>query len=95
MNQKALLAEVVGLNPNIFIDDEPTKGLDRDRISDFSVLLNKMSSNERGMLVITHDILLARNISDIVWLCMQVKSWRGERTRMFLPNPIIHIPDLC
>ena len=66
MNQKALLAEVVGLNPNIFIDDEPTKGLDRDRISDFSVLLNKMSSNERGMLVITHDILLARNISDIV-----------------------------
>ena len=59
MNQKALLTEVVELNPHIFIADEPTKGLDRDRISDVSVLFNKMSSNERGMPVITHDILLA------------------------------------
>jgi peptide/nickel transport system ATP-binding protein len=68
MNQRVLLAEVAGLSPRIFIADEPTKGLDRDRVSDVSALLCKMRSHDRGVLIITHDIMLARNLSDLAMI---------------------------
>ena len=64
MNQRALLAVVSGLNPRIFIADEPTKGLDHDRVSDVARLLQRMRSAARGIMVITHDIILARSLSD-------------------------------
>ncbi|HWQ66726.1 MAG TPA: ABC transporter ATP-binding protein [Methanospirillum sp.] len=68
MNQRALLAIVSGLNPRIFIADEPTKGLDRDRVSDVARSLQMMRAEDRGILLITHDIILARTLSDRVMI---------------------------
>ncbi|MFH0968496.1 MAG: ATP-binding cassette domain-containing protein, partial [Methanobacteriota archaeon] len=64
MNQRTLLAVVSGLDPRIFIADEPTKGLDRARVADVAQLLMRMRSADRGILLITHDIILARSLSD-------------------------------
>jgi peptide/nickel transport system ATP-binding protein len=66
MNQRALLAVVTALKPRILIADEPTKGLDRCRVGDVADSLSLMRSDNRGILLITHDILLARTLADQV-----------------------------
>ena len=88
MNQRILLAEVVGLVPRILIADEPTKGLDKDRVSDVSVLLNKMKSDHRGILLITHDIILARSISDLAMI-----MYAGEVVEYGTCSEVLNSPN--
>lgn len=66
MNQRALLAVVTAPDPRILIADEPTKGLDRCRVGDVADSLCRMRSDNRGILLITHDITLARTLANHV-----------------------------
>ena len=69
MQQRVLCAMSVCLNPEWIIADEPTKGLD-DKTSSmvYENLQTVKSIKCSSMIIITHDINLARNLSDTVAL---------------------------
>jgi len=88
MCQRILFSAAYLLQPNIIIADEPTKGLDADRISDIEHMLNMACSTDAGVLLITHDLKLAKRVAHrvmIVYAGIIVES--GEVSEVF-SNPL-------
>jgi phospholipid/cholesterol/gamma-HCH transport system ATP-binding protein len=74
MKKRAGLARSMVMNPAIVLSDEPDSGLDPVRAALLGELLMERHATTGGtMVVITHDIALARRISDYV-----VVVWRGK-----------------
>jgi peptide/nickel transport system ATP-binding protein len=64
MNQRTLLGMTAVLQPRFLLLDEPTKGLDAASKADTIAALVKLTSGTRSaILLITHDIELARILS--------------------------------
>ncbi|MBZ9634857.1 ABC transporter ATP-binding protein [Clostridium sp. FP1] len=65
MSQRALTAMGMALNPKWIIADEPTKGLDaiiRNQV--YNVFKGLKADKGVSMIVITHDLMLARKLCD-------------------------------
>ena len=72
MRKRAGLARALVLNPGIVLCDEPDSGLDPVRTALLGDLLLEQHERLGGtMLVITHDVMLARRISDHVSILWQ------------------------
>lgn len=67
MNQRAMIACSSVLHPKVIIADEPTKGLDRELVGDVLEEIRKVKEeNGSSLLLITHDLGVAKSISDRV-----------------------------
>jgi len=62
--QRALLAMALILDPEILILDEPTAALDAMTKQFVSELIQNLSLRQKSILLITHDLDLARNLAD-------------------------------
>lgn len=67
MNQRAVIAASLALSPKVLIADEPTKGLDSSLASSVMVEISRAKElSGSSLILITHDLALAREISDRV-----------------------------
>jgi peptide/nickel transport system ATP-binding protein len=65
MNQRAMIATTMILSPKIIIADEPSKGLDESLAGEVMAEMVKIKHQVgASLLLITHDLMLARDISD-------------------------------
>lgn len=65
MNQRAMIATAVISTPEIIIADEPSKGLDSTMARDIMDELRQLKEQSgSSLLLITHDLPIARRISD-------------------------------
>ena len=64
MNQRVILSISLTLNPSIIIADEPTKGLDNELVKDIVEEFKTVNKINNSSLLITHDLSLARELSD-------------------------------
>lgn len=65
MKQRALASMGIYCNPNWIIADEPTKGLDAIVRGQVYETLHKITNSRNcGMLLITHDLMLSKNLCD-------------------------------
>ncbi len=55
MAQRVLVAAALGVGAPIIVADEPTKGLDAERITQAIAALKRLAAAGRSLLVITHD----------------------------------------
>jgi peptide/nickel transport system ATP-binding protein len=62
MAQRVLVASALGVGAPIVVADEPTKGLDADRVTQAIATLKRLSAAGRSLLVITHDRRLAEEL---------------------------------
>lgn len=62
--QRAGLAKVLLLSPQILLLDEPTKGLDGTTKREFMQLLTELNEEGMTILIVTHDVEFAAKISD-------------------------------
>lgn len=62
--QKAAIAKLMLKNPDIFVFDEPTKGIDAFAKNDLSIILKKLQKNGATVLIVTHDTEFACMVSD-------------------------------
>jgi peptide/nickel transport system ATP-binding protein len=62
MAQRVLVATALGVGAPIIVADEPTKGLDAERVAQSIALLAGLARAGRSLLVITHDPAVARGL---------------------------------
>ncbi|MDR6821112.1 peptide/nickel transport system ATP-binding protein [Neorhizobium sp. 2083] len=62
MAQRVLLAGALTTNASVIVADEPTKGLDDDRVDETIARLNQILDDGRAVVAITHDVRIARGL---------------------------------
>ena len=62
--QRVAIARACALTPKVLCFDEPTSALDVDSINKVSSIIRDLKNKEMAIIIITHDISFANNISD-------------------------------
>lgn len=89
MNQRVILSISLTLNPSIIIADEPTKGLDNELVKDIvEEFKTENKINNSSLLLITHDLSLARELSDRIIIMYSGDIVEITKTESFFKNPL-------
>jgi phospholipid/cholesterol/gamma-HCH transport system ATP-binding protein len=87
MRKRAGLARALVLDPGVLLCDEPDSGLDPVRTALLAELLLEQHAERGGtILVITHNIALARQISDHISILWQGRIIEAEMTEAILQS---------
>ena len=94
--QRVGIGRALALDPKILLFDEPTSALDPELVSEVLLLIKELAMNNKTMLIVTHEINFARNVSDRVCFMDQgiileegpakdlIDNPKNERTKQFL-----------
>ncbi len=61
--QRVAIARALVKNPDILFADEPTGNLDEENTNDIMALLSDLNGQGLTIIMVTHDLTLARNFS--------------------------------
>ncbi len=64
--QRVAIARALAMEPKILLFDEPTSALDPERVGEVLKVIRALSETGRTMLVVTHELGFARQVSDRV-----------------------------
>jgi len=87
MKQRVMIAIGLACDPALIIADEPTKGLDVTIKSQIITLLEEVTE-EKAMLLITHDLGVARALCDRIALMYAGELVEYATTREIFENPL-------
>lgn len=99
--QRVAIGRALSLEPKILLFDEPTSALDPELVNEVLVLIKELAGQNQTMLIVTHEINFARNVSDRVCFMDQgviveegpakevIDNPKNERTKQFL-NALRH-----
>ncbi len=62
--QRVAIARALGMKPDVLLCDEPTSALDPELVGEVLATLKKLAENRMTMLVVTHEMAFAKEISD-------------------------------
>ncbi len=73
--------------PDVLCFDEPTSALDPELTGEVLNVIRKLKSNDRTMIVVTHEMEFARNVADkVIFMAEGVIEETGTPEQVFL-NP--------
>ncbi|AKB73676.1 Oligopeptide transport system permease protein OppB [Methanosarcina lacustris Z-7289] len=88
MNQRFLIAASTMLDPVLLIADEPSKGLDRNRVAELEIELKRLKEkSETAILLISHDLGFVRRLADRVAV-----MYAGEIVEITDPSSLFERP---
>lgn len=61
--QRVAIARALAMNPTVMLFDEPTSALDPELVSEVVQVIRQLASEKRTMIMVTHEMSLAREIS--------------------------------
>src|SRR5438046_7839175 len=64
--QRAAIARALAMKPKVMLFDEPTSALDPELVGEVLRVLRALAEEGRTMLVVTHEMGFARNVSNRV-----------------------------
>lgn len=64
--QRAAIARALAMNPEVMLFDEPTSALDPELVGEVLSVMRDLADEGRTMLVVTHEMGFARDVSDRV-----------------------------
>ena len=62
--QRVGIARAIAVNPDLLLLDEPTSALDPELVGEVERVIEQLAAEGRTMLVVTHEMGFARNVSD-------------------------------
>ncbi len=87
MAQRVALAATEAGGAGILIADEPTKGLDADRRDEVAGLLKGQAAAGAAVVVITHDVALARTLGGQAIIMLDARIIESGETERVLSHP--------
>ena len=100
-SQRVAIARAMMLSPKILCFDEPTSALDPELTGEVLKVIKSLKSSERTMIIVTHELEFARNVSDkVIFMADGVieemgtpdevfGSPKSEKTKKFLEKKTI------
>ncbi|MDW9359039.1 ATP-binding cassette domain-containing protein [Sinorhizobium meliloti] len=67
--QRGAIARALAINPSLILFDEPTSALDPELVGEVLQVMQKLAEAGTTMLVVTHEMSFARNVSSKVIFC--------------------------
>lgn len=64
--QRAAIARALAMNPDVMLFDEPTSALDPELVGEVLKVMRDLADEGRTMLVVTHEMSFARDVSNKV-----------------------------
>ncbi|MGF6872692.1 ABC transporter ATP-binding protein [Paraburkholderia sp. MM5477-R1] len=98
--QRVAIARALAMNPDVMLFDEPTSALDPELVGEVLKVMQKLADEGRTMIVVTHEMGFARNVSNHVVFLHQGRTEeeglpeevlskpRSERLRQFLSGSL-------
>ncbi|WP_088968415.1 ATP-binding cassette domain-containing protein [Vogesella sp. LIG4] len=96
--QRAAIARALAMKPKVMLFDEPTSALDPERVGEVLKVMRQLAEEGRTMLVVTHEMGFARNVSNRVLFMHQgrveadgtpdelFREHKSERFRQFISS---------
>ncbi|AUH00051.1 histidine/lysine/arginine/ornithine ABC transporter ATP-binding protein [Prodigiosinella confusarubida] len=82
--QRVAIARALAMDPDVMLFDEPTSALDPELVGDVLKVMRSLAEEGRTMLVVTHEMSFARNVSNRVVFMHQGRiDCEGTPTAMF------------
>lgn len=85
--QRVAIARAVAANPEIIYFDEPTSALDPELTGEVLQVMRNLADEGMTMLVVTHEMSFARNVSNKVILMEDGSIVEAGPSREFFTNP--------
>lgn len=85
--QRAAIARALAMNPEVMLFDEPTSALDPELVGEVLKVMRSLAEEGRTMLVVTHEMAFARDVSNqVLFLHQGVVEEKGSPIKVF-ENP--------
>ncbi len=82
--QRAAIARALAMRPKVMLFDEPTSALDPELVGEVLRVMRKLAEEGRTMLVVTHEMSFARDVSSrVVFLHQGVVEAEGPPAELF------------
>lgn len=85
--QRVAIARALASKPEIIYFDEPTSALDPELIGEVLSVIRELASEGMTMLVVTHEMNFAKNISNRVIFMSEGKIIEDRDSKSFFDNP--------
>lgn len=85
--QRVAIARALATNPEVIYFDEPTSALDPELIGEVLGVMKQLADEGMTMLVVTHELNFARNVSTKVLMLDEGKVLECVDTKTFFENP--------
>ncbi|KVM48964.1 amino acid transporter [Burkholderia ubonensis] len=98
--QRVAIARALAMRPDVMLFDEPTSALDPELVGEVLKVMQKLAEEGRTMVVVTHEMGFARNVSNHVMFLHQGRveeegvpaevfaNPKSERLRQFLSGSL-------
>jgi len=86
--QRVAIARALGMQPDILLCDEPTSALDPELVGEVLATLRKLAREKMTMIVVTHEMAFAREISDRI-----IFMDEGKILADGLPDQVLGTPE--
>src|SRR6202171_131123 len=72
--QRVAIARALAIHPDVMLFDEPTSALDPELVGEVLKVMQKLAEEGRTMIVVTHEMGFARNVSNHVMFLHQGRT---------------------
>ncbi|MFT0174756.1 ABC transporter ATP-binding protein [Paraburkholderia mimosarum] len=86
--QRVAIARALAMSPDVMLFDEPTSALDPELVGEVLKVMQKLAEEGRTMVVVTHEMGFARNVSNHVMFLHQ-----GRTEEEGLPSEVMSKPS--
>ena len=82
--QRAAIARALAMEPEAMLFDEPTSALDPELVSEVLKVIRDLAEEGRTMILVTHEMKFARDVSDhIIYLHQGKVEEEGSPKQLF------------
>ncbi|MDD2497218.1 MAG: amino acid ABC transporter ATP-binding protein [Desulfitobacteriaceae bacterium] len=85
--QRVAIARALAMNPDIMLFDEPTSALDPELVGEVLSVIKNLAKERMTMLVVTHEMGFAREVSDRVVFMDEGRILEDARPEKIFENP--------
>ena len=82
--QRVAIARTLAMDPKVLLFDEPTSALDPEMVGEVLSVMRDLASEGRSMIVVTHEMGFAREVSDkVIFLHQGLIAEQGSPDQVF------------